>query len=180
MNKPLIAALVTTAALVSPQLVQANPAAKKAQVCTLCHRPGGIGPLLEAQPARFLAAATAEYKAGKRISPAMQPNVANLSARDITDISTYFAALPLPPHGQPIDPAKAEAGRAQAKELGCASCHGDGYAGRDAVPRLAGQQPVYLRYALEEQAGNRRPHPVPVLTDTSAIENVAQYLAGLK
>ena len=171
---------VLASALSHAALADAKAGAKKAQLCTFCHRAGGIGPLLEAQPAKYLVLATAEYKAGKRSSPAMQPNVGSLSARDIADISAWFAAQPLPAHGQPVDAAMAAAGEAKAKALECASCHGAGFAGKDAVPRLAGQQPVYLRYALEEFAAGRRPHPGGMKADRADFESIAHYFGSLK
>ena len=69
---------------------------KKAQLCLLCHRTGtifGAGiPLLEGRSKESIVLAVTEFKTGKRNSPAMQPNVERLSARDIADIADYFAA----------------------------------------------------------------------------------------
>ena len=61
-------------------------------------------PLLEGKPAADLVAAITDFKTGKRISPAMQPNVERLSARDIADIAAYFAAAAPKSHTTP-DPA---------------------------------------------------------------------------
>jgi cytochrome c553 len=41
-----------------------------------------------------LAADITAFKSGKRRSPAMDPNVERLTARDIADIADYFAARP--------------------------------------------------------------------------------------
>lgn len=69
---------------------------KKAELCLLCHRTGtsfGTGiPLLEGRARESLVQAIMEFKSGKRVSPAMNPNVERLSTRDIGDIADFFAA----------------------------------------------------------------------------------------
>jgi cytochrome c553 len=153
---------------------------KKAQLCTICHRAGGMGaPLLEAQPKEFLAAALSAYRSGKRSSTSMDANVAQLSQRDIASIAAYFASRPLPRHGQPVDVARAATGEARAKELGCANCHGAALDGAGAVPRLAGQSPVYLLMEIDNVVAGRRAHPAAALPAGADIENIAQYLGGL-
>ena len=71
---------------------------KKAQLCLLCHRTGtqfGTGiPLLEGRSKQSLVTDITDFKTGKRRSPAMDPNVERLSARDIDDIATYFSGRP--------------------------------------------------------------------------------------
>jgi cytochrome c553 len=154
---------------------------KKAQVCTLCHRPGGMGaPLLEAQQEKFLAATITAYKTGKRSSTSMDANVAKLTPRDIAGIAAWFASRPLPPHGQPIDAAKAAAGEGKIKQLGCAGCHGAGFTGAGLVPRLAGQTPIYLGMEIDNVITGRRPHPAATLPAGADVENLAHYLGGLQ
>ena len=79
---------------------------KKAQLCLLCHRAGnqfGSGiPLLEGRTKESLVADITDFKTGKRRSPAMDPNVERLTARDIDDIAAYLSAKPAA-----IDPAPA-------------------------------------------------------------------------
>lgn len=154
---------------------------KKAQLCTFCHRAGGMGaPLLEAQPKDFLVHAISAYRSGKRASTSMDANVAKLSPKDIASIAAWFAARPLPAHAQPVDAAKAAAGEARIRELGCASCHGADYAGAGAVPRLAGQTPVYLGMELDHVIAGRRAHPAAALPAAADVENLANYFGSLK
>jgi cytochrome c553 len=158
---------------------------KKAQLCLLCHKPGNAmasAPLLEAQPAKYLVAATAEYKTGKRPDPVMKTNVASLLARDIKDIADYFASRPPIIGAFPTDPAKVAVGAKRVAEVKCASCHGASFAGTDAVPRLAGQTTGYLISQLEAFAAGRRSHPpIEVSFDKLGdIESIAQYFSATK
>lgn len=71
---------------------------KKAELCLLCHRTGttfggGIA-LLEGRTRAALVTDITDFKTGRRRSPAMDPNVARLTARDIDDIAEYLAAKP--------------------------------------------------------------------------------------
>ena len=71
---------------------------KKAQLCLLCHRTGttfgSAIALLEGRSKQSLVADITDFKTGKRRSPAMDPNVERLTARDIDDIADYLAAKP--------------------------------------------------------------------------------------
>ena len=157
---------------------------RKAQLCLLCHKPGNVMasvPLLEAQPAKYLVAATTAYKTGKRTDPVMQTNVANLSARDIRDIADYFASRAPVPGGQAVDAGKAAAGEIRVRELKCATCHQANFSGIDLVPRLAGQTTGYLINELEAFAASRRMHPPAEMPSTAGeIEAIASYFTTLK
>ena len=125
---------------------------KKAQLCLLCHKAGNVMaavPLLEAQPAKYLVAATTAYKTGKRPDPTMKTNVANLSARDIADIADYFASKAPITGIHTTDPVNTAAGETRVNELKCAVCHQGTFSGADSVPRLAGQSTGYLFAQLE-------------------------------
>ena len=76
-------AIVLLLAVVSfDAAADAKAGEKEAQLCLLCHKAGNVmaAPLLEAQPAKYLIAATTAYKTGKRPDVTMQTNVARLSA----------------------------------------------------------------------------------------------------
>ena len=69
---------------------------KKSAPCAACHGANGVSPSpefpnLAGQYNDYLQTALAHYKNGKRKNPIMQAQVANLSARDILDLSAYFA-----------------------------------------------------------------------------------------
>ena len=72
---------------------------KKSEPCKACHGDGGISatpdfPNLAGQHADYLAAALNHYKSGKRKNPIMQGQVANLSPRDIADLTAYYSRQP--------------------------------------------------------------------------------------
>ena len=69
---------------------------KKSAPCAACHGANGISatpdfPNLAGQHADYLQTALTHYKNGKRKNPIMQAQVANLSPKDILDLSAFFA-----------------------------------------------------------------------------------------
>jgi cytochrome c553 len=77
----------------------ADAGRKKSEPCKACHGDAGISaspefPNLAGQHADYLAAALTHYKNGKRKNAIMQGQVANLSARDILDLTAYYSRLP--------------------------------------------------------------------------------------
>lgn len=70
---------------------------KKSEPCKACHGESGMSatgdfPMLAGQYADYLAAALNHYKSGKRKNPIMQGQVANLTRKDIADLSAYYAS----------------------------------------------------------------------------------------
>jgi cytochrome c553 len=108
----LLLVVLALAAAFTDARADARAGEKKAQLCTLCHRTGtnfGAGiALLEGRPAVGIAAAVTDFKTGKRNSPAMNPNVERLSARDIRDIAEYFASQAPTAHATSPTPAPVE------------------------------------------------------------------------
>lgn len=69
---------------------------KKSAPCAACHGANGVSPSpefpnLAGQYNDYLQTALTHYKNGKRKNPIMQAQAANLSAKDILDLSAYFA-----------------------------------------------------------------------------------------
>ena len=72
---------------------------KKSEPCKACHGEAGISPSpefpnLAGQHADYLTASLNHYKNGKRKNPIMQGQVANLTARDIADLTAYYSRQP--------------------------------------------------------------------------------------
>jgi len=70
---------------------------KKSTPCQACHGPKGISvspefPNLAGQNEDYIVASLRHYKNGKRKNPIMQGQVANLTERDILDVTAYFAS----------------------------------------------------------------------------------------
>ena len=96
--RTLIAAALLAFAL--PSLAasgDADAGRKKSTPCAACHGQTGVSPSpefpnLAGQYADYLQHALTHYKNGKRKNPIMQAQVANLSAKDILDLSAFFAS----------------------------------------------------------------------------------------
>jgi cytochrome c553 len=99
---PGISAFVVTALFALPVLASSGDAEvgrKKSEPCKACHGEAGISaspdfPNLAGQHAEYLQAALRHYKNGKRKNPIMQGQVANLSQKDILDLTAYYSGLP--------------------------------------------------------------------------------------
>ena len=101
--KTLRAYAILAAALVAAPAFAASGDAdvgkKKSEPCKACHGEAGISaspefPNLAGQHQDYLVAAINHYKNGKRKNPIMQGQVANLTPRDIHDLSAHYARLP--------------------------------------------------------------------------------------
>ena len=97
-----ILALAAVALFTAPVLASSGDAEvgrKKSEPCKACHGEAGISatpdfPNLAGQHADYLAAAISHYKNGKRKNPIMQGQVANLTPRDIADLTAYYSHQP--------------------------------------------------------------------------------------
>lgn len=93
----LAATLVASCLPVLAAKGDADVGRKKSEPCKACHGEAGISaagefPNLAGQHADYLAIALTHYKTGKRKNAIMQGQVANLSPKDIQDLSAYFAS----------------------------------------------------------------------------------------
>jgi cytochrome c553 len=164
--------------------------------CAACHGADGnsgvpANPKLAQQHPEYIVKQLTDFKAGKRMSPIMQPMAAGLSDADIRNIA-YWAAS-----------QKAKPGFAKDKELvsmgeriyrggiadrqvpACAGCHSPTGAGIPAqYPRIAGQHADYTAAQLTAFRDGVRKNSVPMaqvaakLNDRE-IKAVADYVAGL-
>jgi cytochrome c553 len=69
---------------------------KKSTPCAVCHGANGVSPSpefpnLAGQYVDYLESALKHYKNGKRKNPIMQGQVANLTPKDMMDLSAFFA-----------------------------------------------------------------------------------------
>ena len=119
------------------------------------------------------------------MTPISQP----LDNTDIRNIGAYLSSLPPPDHplGKDERPDLTEAGEQLAIANHCASCHMEGFVGKDAVPRLAGQREAYLLKALRDfKSGARRGGGVAAMPDAvyplsdAGLQALAHYLSRLR
>ncbi len=98
MNRKLLAlALVSLAFPVAASSGDAEVGKKKSAPCAVCHGANGVSvsaefPNLAGQYEDYLDKALHHYKNGKRKNPIMAGQVANLSEKDMSDLSAYFAS----------------------------------------------------------------------------------------
>jgi cytochrome c553 len=185
-------AAATTVALFIFAAHAADPEAgkAKAQICAACHGNEGNStdpavPTLAGQPAQAIATQLFQFREGNRQNPQMTPMAANLSNEDMNNIAAYFASLKAAPPKHRTSPANAELGPQLTKKFNCTQCHGPALVGQQHIPRIAGQQPEYLRAQLKGFKASTRADldgnmtsAAQALTDKD-IDVLVDYLAGL-
>jgi cytochrome c553 len=164
---------------------------QKAQICVACHGPEGNSanpamPSLAGQPKQFITTQLVMFREGNRKDPQMSPMAVNLSNADIDSFGTYFSSQKPAPPTHKTAPDKIAASRRLAEQNHCISCHGAELKGQQHIPRLAGQQSVYLRAQLRGFKASTRfdmdgqmTSAAQALSD-SDIELLADYLSGLQ
>ncbi|MGD9597135.1 MAG: cytochrome c [Steroidobacteraceae bacterium] len=172
----------------------ATAGAKTYAECAGCHGPKAQGtvngqvPALAGQHASVIARQLRDYREGERWDARMESVMAEHRFADdaqIGNVAAYLAGLPAPPAGG----GSGEGGERGAQVYGktCASCHGARAEGSDArvIPRLAGQQYMYLRRQLHDAVDGRRPNfpadHIALLSplDADDIDGLAEYLSEL-
>jgi cytochrome c553 len=162
----------------------------KAQACFACHGAEGNSndskvPSIAGQPSQFITTALFFFRQGDRKDAQMSPVAANLTNADMSDLAAYFSAQKAAPPRDKARPENANAGPELSKKFNCTQCHGPRLMGQQHIPRLAGQQPDYLRAQLKGfKAGTRADidgnmtSAAQALSDQD-IEVLVDYLAGL-
>ena len=160
-----------------------------AAFCANCHGEGGMSkyaevPNLAGQHPIYVLGQIDAFLAGKRKDAFMQGLMKVLSAEEKAQVSVFYAAQAVTPAGTPST-ARAAEGRDHF-ERHCVRCHGADARGGENFPRLAGQQPEYLRRSLQRylKVSGERIYP-PMTAAVSGlgeknIEAVVEYLANLR
>ena len=97
MIRKLLVAALAAAALPVLASGDADVGKKKSTPCAACHGANGVSvspdfPNLAGQYEDYLETAMRHYKNGKRKNVIMQGQVANLSAKDMSDLAAFFAS----------------------------------------------------------------------------------------
>ncbi|HEY1309668.1 MAG TPA: c-type cytochrome [Pseudolabrys sp.] len=150
-------ALVCTAA--SP--LAAENIADRVTPCLACHGEKGQSetadiPSLGGQPAPYLLIQLYLFREKQRTVEIMNEVTKGFTDDDLRNFSDYLAKLPPPAPGDTGEAARIQSGRALITANRCNSCHGLDLAGRDNVPRVAGQREEYLARSLREYKSNTR------------------------
>lgn len=163
--------------------------------CFLCHGMDGessseVFPRLATQNATYLAKQLRDFQAGRRKGTTMNSMVTGLTEAEMADLGAYFAARKADPH----PPADAELGAVgrylytrgnpHSGVAACAGCHGPDAHGTETLPRLAGQQSLYIEGQLkafdkrERNNDNEVMHAVASKLTELEIKALAEYLAS--
>lgn len=157
--------------------------------CTNCHGEDGSSrylevPNLAGQHPVYLVNQIEAFLSGKRRNEFMQGLMKVLGEREKAAIALAYSDLPGKPALAAV-PAAAKAGEAHFQRA-CARCHQGDARGGEAVPRLAGQQPDYLRMSLQRylrRSGERvSPEMSAAVADLGEpnIDAVVAYLASMR
>jgi cytochrome c553 len=128
--------------------------------CADCHSPGSPRlsqdyPLLAGQPKTFLENQMIMIREGLREIPMKKGIFDNVSDQEIILIAQHFSKQRIGTVQTPKDNALFLRGEKVAKDLLCGTCHLPNYAGRDQMPRLAGQHESYLLNTMRKFRNNQ-------------------------
>lgn len=168
-------------------IIQKGGASPAAMPCMSCHGADGRGmaaggfPRLAGLPEAYLAKQLADFRAGRRESPLMQPIAQALSEAETAAVARSYAALPKVnvKTGAPERPREGSGawlalrGAWERNIPECTLCHGPSGVGvGDAFPPLAGQSAEYIEAQLRAwrgmpaQPGGRKTKPVAAVPPT--------------
>jgi cytochrome c553 len=186
-----LAASLALSMMSAPAFAQA-PLAKppQAEICDACHGPNGNAvipenPGLAGQSWRYIYIQLKDFNEGRRTDPVMTPISKVLPRDEMIALGNWYAAQKPAPNPFKADPAKVDAGRKVADAVLCPMCHGGGFIGQNEVPRVAGQNPEYVRKQLHDFKTKRRTNDAGNMTSIahtlsdSDIESLSHYLANL-
>ena len=153
--------LATVLALASAGVSAMDVEERIASQCGACHGPKGqaaspIFPSLAGQNREYLAKQLHDFKAGRRKSETMGPQVAELPDEEIATLAAWFSAQPAKQHRVSDEDLLAvgryiyRKGNSWSGVPACADCHGADGHGTTSLPRLAGQNSRYLLTQLKD------------------------------
>ncbi|GEP56918.1 c-type cytochrome [Reyranella soli] len=131
--------------------------------CLACHGEHGQSavpevPSLGAQTSPYLLIQLFLFREKLRRHEIMNEAVKGFSDDDLRTFADALAKLPPPaPANEAADPARMARGQALVQQYRCNVCHAPDLAGREAVPRIAGQREDFLVKTLREYKTNQRP-----------------------
>ena len=139
--------------------------------CAGCHgldgagRAGGAYPNLAIQDPRYLKAALGAFASGQRFSGIMQTVATQLSPTQIDALARYYARQPRRRSNDAVQQPGLVTAGARIVKMGaangvgaCGGCHGVEGASPQAIPRLAGQNPIYFAEQMKLFRGQGRGH----------------------
>lgn len=124
---------------------------RAAFLCVHCHGEEGVSPLdyvpnLAGQNPVYLLGQIDKFGDGRRNDEFMSGLVKLLKPEDRFNMAVFYASQPVKP--RPSKDKRLESDGARHYARACVGCHGAQARGTKEVARLAGQQPVYVKNAL--------------------------------
>lgn len=141
---------------------EAQPFQERVAPCLACHGETGQSsnpevPSLGGQMAPYALIQLYLFREKLRTNEIMNDAVKGFSDDDLRTFSDFIARLPPPkPAAEPTDPARLERGRMLIRQFRCDFCHNGDLAGRDSIPRIAGQREDFLVKTMREYKSNTR------------------------
>ncbi|OYU89537.1 MAG: cytochrome C [Bradyrhizobiaceae bacterium PARB1] len=184
------AIIVMSLLAVSP-LEAAEPIAERAAPCLACHGEKGTSetentPSLGAQQPAYTLIQLYMFREKLRTFEPMNEMAKDLTDDDLRIFSDYIATLPKPVAVDGGDLTRMQAAKALTSQFRCDSCHNADFAGRDNIPRIAGQREDYLAKTMREYKDNSRhgydatmADVMQPITDAQIVE-LAYFLARVK
>jgi cytochrome c553 len=153
--------------------------------CFLCHGMEGeaasaLYPRLAGQHSEYIAKQLGDFKSGKRKSDTMASMAADLTPEEMKALGAFFEKKPAT-RSTTSEPDLAAVGRfiftkgnPYSGVAACVSCHGAKGHGTPQLPRLAGQQALYLENQLKQFNTRERNN------DNAVMHSVASKLTELE
>jgi cytochrome c553 len=146
----------------STSLAWAEPIVQRLAPCYACHGDNGQSPnpdtpSLGAQPSAYVLIQLYLFREKLRRVDLMNEAVKGFTDDDLRTFADTLSRLPPPPPAADTsDPARMDRGRALVHQHRCNVCHSPDLAGRDNIPRIAGQREDFLVKTMREYKTNIR------------------------
>ena len=165
-----------------------SPSAQTLQLCAACHGDKGNSqmpgsPSLAGQPRVFIENQLVMIREGLREVAQMKGLLADMKDEEFTALAKYFSQQKIQPQTIARDTSKVTRGAVLSQRGQCGSCHLPDYAGREQMPRLAGQREDFLLSSMKEfrdgRATGRDTIMAATLRGLSDVDltDLAHYLA---
>jgi len=159
-------------------------------LCESCHGADGDGrpigpeiPILAGQEFYYLYVQLKDYKSGSRSNAIMSAIAAELSKEQMQALAKHFSEQEWPRMGFPASEEEIQVAKNATGAGFCTQCHLGKYQGNSRIPRLAGQQPVYLNQTMLDFKNKVRLNSAAKGSliggyDDAVIEAMANFLAN--
>lgn len=156
--------------------------------CGTCHGVQGNStepniPSLAGQPKVFVENQLVLIREGMRDIPQMKGVLDRMTDAELSALAQHFASLPVAKSTSKPQPTLFSRGEALAKDMRCGICHLPNFAGREQMPRLAGQREDYLLLTVRSMKSNQVTGRDPIMTATlygisdADLQAIAHFLA---